>query len=504
MAGEGAFASAIASLGGGMDQERDRMRLEARQALQDKLAQQKETDTRNRADFSQSLQAREAGLVPSSEVQGTYDRLSASPLDTAVKSIPLQTVGMGATPTDNGPPAPPVAPPALPAAIEPNNSKLSALGHAADLLSTGARTIMPTSHGQQPMIFDYSQSKDARDAEKENAKQDAITTRMEASKDRDAARLAAAPFTLSAGQVRKDAQGNVIASAPDKPENETWTHENVMLDGKPAIVKTSNRGAYQTLDNQPITTNRITPYVNPTANEGSWEESTLTRNGTPQQRNSKTGVYRDVPAGLSPKDQDNPQQLMQGTRGVQGARMMLLSHQNMVPFEKAAAVDPSKFTGWDQFQAQFANDFNEGKITNLGNAERSAAIVNLNKTNPDLAQYVRNGLYYAFGENELQQRPSDFRTKMSDYLATIGPAMNPAQIGQVSSMREESMRPAVEMAQRLRQRMKLPPDPLFQSYTNGGAVGAQSLDGGGKIDAAHFAQLTPEAQDYFRKQGRAP
>ena len=287
-----------------------------------------------------------------------------------------------------------------------------------------------------------------------------------------------------------------------KPENETWTlSPEFVTKQDQGPVKVSNRGALQDGNGQPLTPQQVQRYVNPTANEGSWEITQYTKDGKIQEHNTKTGQYRDAPEGLTGKDQDNPQQLMQGTRGVQGARMMLLSHQAMAPFEAAASKDPSKFTGFEQFQTQFANDFAAGKITNLSAAERSAALVNLNKTNPDLAQYIRSGLYYAFGENELQQRPSDFRTKMSDYLATIGPAMNPAQIGQVSSMREESMKPAVEMAARLRQRMKLAPDPLFSGYLGTGTAPA---DNGGKIDAAHFAKLSPEDQAYFRSKGRAP
>ncbi len=233
MAGEGVFGNIVASLGGGFDQERDRQRLEARQAMLDKLAQQKETDTRNKSDFDQSLRAREAGLIPRSEVQGQYTDLNnKTGLDLATARIPIQQTGIGGAPTamsaatpddqnlsqlDSSAPAPSILPAV---ATAPNQSPASmatpamaGLGKAVDLLSKPGIT-MPTSHGQQPMIFDYSQSKDARDTVKENAKQDAMTAREIQKEDAAAARAAAAAVTLGPGQNRYDSQGNIIAGGP--------------------------------------------------------------------------------------------------------------------------------------------------------------------------------------------------------------------------------------------------------------------------------------------------
>ena len=92
---------------------------------------------------------------------------------------------------------------------------------------------------------------------------------------------------------------------------------------------------------------------------------------------------------------------------------------------------------------------------------------------------------------------------MSDYLSTMSAGMSPDQIEQVGSMRDEMMRPSIETADRIRKRMKMGPDPMFDSYL-GTATQTGTPPPGGKIDATHFAQLTPAAQEHFRKLGRAP
>lgn len=470
MAGEGAFASAIASLGGGMDQERDRLRLEARQALQDKLAQQKETDTRNRADFTQSLQAREAGLVPAKEVQGTYDRLSASPLDMAVKSIPLQSASIGDTPTADAPAAPASPPPALPAAIAPTDPKLSALGHAAGVLSTGSHILMPTSHGPQDLVYDYSQSKNARAAEQEGQKQGELMDKMEAGKDRDAARAAAAPVTLGAGQNRYDAQGNVIAGGPPtkavykavQKRDGTWTSvdEATGLDplGKPVqgmVPKDPNatQPKYQIVkDDKTGTYSRV-------------------RVDGPEGPLTETFVKGGAGGGGS-LDADSRAKMMAQAK-IDNATMKRIEARVLLPDSDPNHLDFGTAAGLaGAAQGAHGGPLNDA-VSVVGNAAAGAL-------DPDIQQYLTANSSYGRIMGNLQSK------RYTD---------NQAQIEKtISGLKGNDLGNTVRYKQELRDAS------LNDVVPSGGTGGATA----GKIDPVHFAQLSKEDQAYFRKQGRAP
>lgn len=208
--------------------------------------------------------------------------------------------------------------------------------------------------------------------------------------------------------------------------------------------------------------------------------------GRPATFNGKTNAWGEVPEGYVAQDKtDNPQQLMLGQRGLQGATMMFRGHTAMKKFEEAAKANPALFGGVDQFLSEFNKEIDSGKVTTWHAAEKSAAINALNKTNPALAQYLRAGMQFAFGENEIQQRPSDFRTKMSEFMNSISAGMNPETIDMVSGIREESMLPTLETAQKLRQRFKMSPDAAIDAW-----VKERRSDGGSSSGAGNDKTIT--------------
>lgn len=67
------------------------------------------------------------------------------------------------------------------------------------------------------------------------------------------------PFTLNPGDRRYDAQGKLIASAPEKVEQPSLQSKDALLDGKPALLSFNPKtGRYQSFDGQDVTA-RVKP-----------------------------------------------------------------------------------------------------------------------------------------------------------------------------------------------------------------------------------------------------
>lgn len=189
-------------------------------------------------------------------------------------------------------------------------------------------------------------------------------------------------------------------------------------------------------------------------------------------------------------------------RVVQGVHNMAAVHPEMEKFEQAAKTNSALFDGADQFLKEYNSEIRSGPVGFMHNLFKSQAIVTLNKKNPALAQYIRNGLRYAQGENEYQSRTSDFRTQMADMLATISSNMSPASIDAVTAGRKGDAAAAVQMANQLRDVHKLPSDPAFGYF----GVSSSKPSGGGstkvltpaqyKAAQTHYTDAEIQAQGY--------
>jgi len=189
-------------------------------------------------------------------------------------------------------------------------------------------------------------------------------------------------------------------------------------------------------------------------------------------------------------------------RVVQGVHNMASVHPEMEKFEQDAKANPALFTGVDQFLKEYNSEIRSGPVGFMHNLFKSQAIVTLNKKNPALAQYIRNGLRYAQGENEYQSRTSDFRTQMADMLSTISSNMSPATIDAVTAGRKGDAAAAVQMANQLRNVHKLPSDPAFAYF---GLANSQTPSGGSvkvltsdqyKAARTHYTDAEIQAQGY--------
>ena len=189
-------------------------------------------------------------------------------------------------------------------------------------------------------------------------------------------------------------------------------------------------------------------------------------------------------------------------RVVQGVHNMAAVHPEMEKFEQDAKANPALFTGVDQFLKEYNSEIRSGPVGFMHNLFKSQAITTLNKKNPALAQYIRNGLRYAQGENEYQSRTSDFRTQMADMLATISSNMSPASIDAVTAGRKGDATAAVQMANQLRDVHKLPSDPAFAYF---GSANSQTPSGNSvkvltpaqyKAARTHYTDAEIQAQGY--------
>lgn len=189
-------------------------------------------------------------------------------------------------------------------------------------------------------------------------------------------------------------------------------------------------------------------------------------------------------------------------RVVQGVHNMAAVHPEMEKFEQDAKANPALFTGVDQFLKEYNSEIRSGPVGFMHNLFKSQAITTLNKKNPALAQYIRNGLRYAQGENEYQSRTSDFRTQMADMLSTISSNMSPASIDAVTAGRKGDAAAAVQMANQLRDVHKLPSDPAFAYF---GSANSQTPSGNSvkvltpaqyKAARTHYTDAEIQAQGY--------
>lgn len=115
------------------------------------------------------------------------------------------------------------------------------------------------------------------------------------------------------------------------------------------------------------------------------------------------------------------------------------ANAGMAEFE--AGLKSGKYTinGLQQFAGRIANSFTHDDPLSM--TLQSASLATLNKTNPELARYIRRGLSFAEGESMISQRPSDFRTKMSAFLSQAASGASPEMIADIESRRMSILNP---------------------------------------------------------------
>lgn len=107
------------------------------------------------------------------------------------------------------------------------------------------------------------------------------------------------------------------------------------------------------------------------------------------------------------------------TRANQAIQTMDQVHRKwMVPFENEIIAGTAKYDGWEKFLQQYAKAQSADGV--LNRAAVALAVTELNKTNPKLAKYLWASELWAFEDSQLQNRPSDFRTKMDHNVSSIG------------------------------------------------------------------------------------
>lgn len=403
----------------------------------DALARQELAQRMAGTDFDRTLRLRDAGFGPVSDVQQALQSVGQAPITTGV--LPDSPVSGVATSGSDLAKAI--------AANVTNNRK-----QARELQTSVDRSFAVPGQSQPwaQLPFDQTPTGVAlrKSLELDAAKQ---ATQEKRTIAQQAAQQSAQDARAQATEVRTQQRAHEALSRafPDDPLLQTPFDQH-----NPADYTTQLAHRYKMAEANAGRAQGIHGTVKLMGPDGKPHEYVLTGTG-------ERGADLGLAAGTT--GEMNPQQIGLGLRMAQGIKEMTVAHKNMQGFEKDYAEGRATFSGLDQFQSEFVKEFGNKNVTTENAVIKSAAMAHLNKTNPELAMYLRNGLYYAHGENEYQTRPSDFRTMMADMLATVGPDMNPDQIAQVTHMREQNLIPAVEAGVMTRARMGLSPDADFRA-----------------------------------------
>ena len=174
-----------------------------------------------------------------------------------------------------------------------------------------------------------------------------------------------------------------------------------------------------------------------------------------------------------------------------------MEHANdlMKPMEQEIIAGKIPLTGVDEFltKMQGVESPSRGGFHPVDAMSETSAMRQLAKKNPALARYVRLGLQYGVDESAFTGRGSDFRTKLMDVLSRAHTGYTKDMVEDVGTYRESLIKGY---------RTYFPKSETGLAPVVG--AGGKSGGAGDKIDPAHFALLSKEDQDYFRKMGRAP
>jgi hypothetical protein len=134
-----------------------------------------------------------------------------------------------------------------------------------------------------------------------------------------------------------------------------------------------------------------------------------------------------------PTKEENATQLASRARTVAGIADMNTAHAGMQSYEEDLKKGRASINGLEQITGRMANSFTHDDP--VSQTLQSATLSILDKQNPALARYLRQGLTFAEGESMISQRPSDFRTKMATFLSTAASGATPELINDIQHRR---------------------------------------------------------------------
>jgi hypothetical protein len=175
-----------------------------------------------------------------------------------------------------------------------------------------------------------------------------------------------------------------------------------------------------------------------------------------------------------PAREENATQLASRARVVSGIADMNTADAGMRPYETKLMNGTASIDGLNQITGRMANSFTHDDPISI--TLQSTALAILDRVNPELARYLRQGLTFAEGESMISQRPSDFRTKMAAFLSTAASGASKDQVLDIQHRREN-------MLTRLK--------PLFPE--SGAAAGTSSTMMGTATLGQPFAAPPPTA-----------
>lgn len=151
----------------------------------------------------------------------------------------------------------------------------------------------------------------------------------------------------------------------------------------------------------------------------------------------KKANQEQIGAGGKPKA--DPMQMR--LRG--GMNEMLIANRAMEEFERKFNNGEAKITVGQRVLQKLATDFSNEKTT-IDKIMTSSAYKILAEANPELAEYMRNVDAFAEGETMVAARPSNFRTKMAQFLSGIAAGSPPQVVTRVMQRRRGLLQPMVD------------------------------------------------------------
>lgn len=161
----------------------------------------------------------------------------------------------------------------------------------------------------------------------------------------------------------------------------------------------------------------------------------------------------EPPAGWKPatgKSADGGP-LALGSQGIFGAGRSIAAVQGMHDadkkmkrFEVPAASGKINYTDWDYMQGRLATAYDDaaketGALGHIvpfyGTATGAEMLRRLNQSNPALANYLQAASQWALEESSLSNRPSEYRTKMDEFISAIKPGAGKESIHDIWSSR---------------------------------------------------------------------
>jgi len=122
---------------------------------------------------------------------------------------------------------------------------------------------------------------------------------------------------------------------------------------------------------------------------------------------------------------------------------MLLADRAMQDFENKFKAGQIKITLGQNVLKKLASDFSN-ESTALDKVMTSSAYQALANANPELVEYMRNVDAFAEGETMISSRPSNFRTKMAQFLSGIAAGSPVTVVSRVQQRRRGLLSPLVK------------------------------------------------------------